>query len=561
MLKIKLNRFLISSIFAFIGTAYVMSFAVPAKASVELTLTASTYDANANDAVTFNLKVDRIPSDFVKYDCAVYVAETPDTKGDWRQISKDVTFTSMDDENDQQCSANWTIEPGTPEGNYWFRGAVSGDDTDYQETLNYIHVNGSDYDDSTSNSFQPSDEDIGYSGTSPFSDDQLSCSVSGLGDPDFYDLNDPPTNQTITFNGHFDTVDPSYSYKAALYISYQGASDQYYQENPVLSDASASSLLGNWWKETSPIPTYPGTFSYDFSIRKTFNNDAATGYHDVIMRIYKRQNATDAQPIEIAAEQRIPFYIGKCKGTSWCDNPLTVKVNGSNYVKYLRNTGQSNPTVNVIFDVPSDISSTVKYTAHIYVSTNSTNSMNNSLTGDPSATDWQDYKHEYTKPGNDTFSLTVSLDRTTPVGFRQIAVKVFKTVNGTTLKPYFRFNWNQWIEVRDNLSLPSGGSATTPPKPPGNTTVNLSIPKILDTTGNIFKILYSSIIKNWLVLAISIGALASIIYAGFLFLTAAGDEKNIEKAKKTFLYTIVGVIVAVFSYNIIRIVVSLLKQL
>jgi fumarate reductase subunit D len=41
-----------------------------------------------------------------------------------------------------------------------------------------------------------------------------------------------------------------------------------------------------------------------------------------------------------------------------------------------------------------------------------------------------------------------------------------------------------------------------------------------------------------------------ILYAAFLYMTSAGDDSRIEKAKKTFIYGIVGIIVALFAYGI-----------
>ncbi|MFA6079872.1 MAG: hypothetical protein WC753_00095 [Candidatus Gracilibacteria bacterium] len=43
-----------------------------------------------------------------------------------------------------------------------------------------------------------------------------------------------------------------------------------------------------------------------------------------------------------------------------------------------------------------------------------------------------------------------------------------------------------------------------------------------------------------------------IMYAGFLVLTGGGDEEKSEKAKKTILYAIIGVLIILFSYVIYR---------
>lgn len=43
-----------------------------------------------------------------------------------------------------------------------------------------------------------------------------------------------------------------------------------------------------------------------------------------------------------------------------------------------------------------------------------------------------------------------------------------------------------------------------------------------------------------------------IIYAGFLVLTGGGDEEKSEKAKKTIIYAIIGILIILFSYVIFR---------
>ena len=57
-------------------------------------------------------------------------------------------------------------------------------------------------------------------------------------------------------------------------------------------------------------------------------------------------------------------------------------------------------------------------------------------------------------------------------------------------------------------------------------------------------------IKTWFAEAIFILGIAVILYAAFLYMTAGGDDTRIEKAKKTFIYGIVGIIVAMLAYGI-----------
>jgi len=42
------------------------------------------------------------------------------------------------------------------------------------------------------------------------------------------------------------------------------------------------------------------------------------------------------------------------------------------------------------------------------------------------------------------------------------------------------------------------------------------------------------------------------MYAGFLVLTGGGDEEKSERAKKTIMYAIIGILIILFSYVIYR---------
>lgn len=57
------------------------------------------------------------------------------------------------------------------------------------------------------------------------------------------------------------------------------------------------------------------------------------------------------------------------------------------------------------------------------------------------------------------------------------------------------------------------------------------------------------------------GALAiiGIVLSGIMYLTAAGSEKQIEKAKKAFSYSVVGIVVALGGYILIKTISSLLS--
>ena len=51
-------------------------------------------------------------------------------------------------------------------------------------------------------------------------------------------------------------------------------------------------------------------------------------------------------------------------------------------------------------------------------------------------------------------------------------------------------------------------------------------------------------ILNFLLSIIGVLAIISLVVAGLLYLTAAGDQKRIDTAKKAFFYAVIGIIVA-----------------
>jgi len=56
-------------------------------------------------------------------------------------------------------------------------------------------------------------------------------------------------------------------------------------------------------------------------------------------------------------------------------------------------------------------------------------------------------------------------------------------------------------------------------------------------------------------------AVLFIVYSGFLFVTAQGNETKLQKAKDTFFYTIIGVTVFLGSWALALIVKSTIKLL
>lgn len=58
---------------------------------------------------------------------------------------------------------------------------------------------------------------------------------------------------------------------------------------------------------------------------------------------------------------------------------------------------------------------------------------------------------------------------------------------------------------------------------------------------------------NWFAWGISAVSVVIGLYAGFLFITARGETAQLATAKKTLLYAVIGIAVAVMSFSIIAI--------
>ena len=64
---------------------------------------------------------------------------------------------------------------------------------------------------------------------------------------------------------------------------------------------------------------------------------------------------------------------------------------------------------------------------------------------------------------------------------------------------------------------------------------------------------------NWLLIIVGILGVIGFVISGIIYLTAAGDEDQISKGKRSMIYSIIGVIVALLGVVIIQAVQSLLK--
>lgn len=73
------------------------------------------------------------------------------------------------------------------------------------------------------------------------------------------------------------------------------------------------------------------------------------------------------------------------------------------------------------------------------------------------------------------------------------------------------------------------------------------------------KTIISTITNALSTLAIVVGAIM-IIVSGFMYMTSGGNQERIEKAKKTLLYTVIGVAIVIAADFIIDLVQELLGK-
>mgnify|MGYP000859667306 CR=1 FL=1 len=57
---------------------------------------------------------------------------------------------------------------------------------------------------------------------------------------------------------------------------------------------------------------------------------------------------------------------------------------------------------------------------------------------------------------------------------------------------------------------------------------------------------------NFALFFLGIIAVAFIIFAGYLYLTSRGEDGQVEKAKKTILYAVIGIVIVLLSFAIVR---------
>lgn len=82
-------------------------------------------------------------------------------------------------------------------------------------------------------------------------------------------------------------------------------------------------------------------------------------------------------------------------------------------------------------------------------------------------------------------------------------------------------------------------------------------PENVTSIDDVIKIINTLV--NWLFAIILAIAVIMLLWAAFLWMTSAGDEEKTGKARKTLIYALVGVAVAVVAKGLVKIVEALFK--
>lgn len=104
----------------------------------------------------------------------------------------------------------------------------------------------------------------------------------------------------------------------------------------------------------------------------------------------------------------------------------------------------------------------------------------------------------------------------------------------------------------DAVTCPTGGTTTYTVVggvcvPNGTGLSNKSVAEIFTAT------------LNWLLYIFVALATIAFVVSGFQYITAAGDEKQVDTAKNTMKYAVIGIVVAISGLVIIRTIANILK--
>jgi Type IV secretion system pilin len=96
---------------------------------------------------------------------------------------------------------------------------------------------------------------------------------------------------------------------------------------------------------------------------------------------------------------------------------------------------------------------------------------------------------------------------------------------------------------------------------PTGPSVNIKLPNPFAGGGNSLFALLEKVINNILLPIGGVLAVLAFIYAGFLYVTAQGNEAKLQTAHKALLYTSVGTAVLLGSWVIAKVIENTINQL
>jgi len=67
-------------------------------------------------------------------------------------------------------------------------------------------------------------------------------------------------------------------------------------------------------------------------------------------------------------------------------------------------------------------------------------------------------------------------------------------------------------------------------------------------------------ISNTLLLLVGVVAMLFLIIGGFQYITSAGNAENIQKAKTTIMYAVIGIIVTLLSWAVVNFIIKALQK-
>ncbi len=68
-------------------------------------------------------------------------------------------------------------------------------------------------------------------------------------------------------------------------------------------------------------------------------------------------------------------------------------------------------------------------------------------------------------------------------------------------------------------------------------------------------------LTSWILLAVGTISVIMLIYGGFRYVISGGDSKKVTDAKNTILYAIIGLIISMLAYAIVRFVIGAVSGL